>query len=166
MTFYYNESPPAPGHATTPSSAPAADHPAASLLAMTASHAEQQLGTPTLVDGFRWTSTTAAGVLRVYFNDARIVVDVQPPGFDVSLVNRAELQKWRQRRPPVFLAVRWIRRCLHTTYVIGTARRRGSTRGSLVPKPTGQIRSPSPVIGNDGDVIKRARRRDSHVRSH
>jgi TonB family protein len=41
VTFYYTESPPAPGHATTISSTPAADHTAASLLAMTASNVEQ-----------------------------------------------------------------------------------------------------------------------------
>ena len=88
VTFYYNESPPAPGHATTTSSVSAADHTAASLLAMTASNVEQQLGTPTHVDGSRWTYTTAAGVLWVYFNEAHVVIDAQPRGFDLTLVKK------------------------------------------------------------------------------
>jgi TonB family protein len=88
VTFYYNESQPAPGHATTTSSAPAADHAAASLLAMTASNVEQRLGRPTQVDGLRWTYTMAAGALLVYFNDAHVVIDVQPRDFDLTLVKK------------------------------------------------------------------------------
>src|SRR5262249_44114152 len=81
VTFYYNELPPGSSpSANTPSNGRPAEDFACVLVGVNASEVERRLGKPSYVDGVRWTYTTARGTFAVYFNDAHVVVDVQPPG--------------------------------------------------------------------------------------
>jgi TonB family protein len=91
-TFYYNELPPnVSPSANASSNRRAATASACSLLGAKASDVEARLGKPTDtdVDGLRWTYRTSAGILAVYFDDdAQIVIDVQPPGFDLNIFKK------------------------------------------------------------------------------
>ena len=60
----------------------------ASLLKASAVDVEQRIGKPSPVDGHRWTYTTLRGTLAVYFDDAQVVIDVQPSAFDLSIFKK------------------------------------------------------------------------------
>jgi TonB family protein len=79
VTFFYNELPPR---------IPLPDEPGSSLLKASAVDVEQRIGKPSRVDGHRWTYTTTRGALLVYFDDAQVVIDVQPRSFDLSIFKK------------------------------------------------------------------------------
>jgi TonB family protein len=89
LTFYYNELPPgsSPSAATPLNPRPVEDF-ACALVGVNASEVERRLGKPAYVDGLRWTYTTARGTFAVYFDDAHVVIDVQPPGFDLAIFKK------------------------------------------------------------------------------
>jgi len=95
VTFYYNEAPP-PGERAVQANAPALpvpdrpllDAPASLLLKASAEEVEQRIGQPSQIDGRRWTYRTPHGALAVYFDDAHVVVDVQPRAFDLSFFKK------------------------------------------------------------------------------
>ena len=89
VTFYYNELPPGSSQPVdTPPNRRLIEGFACALVGANASEVERRLGKPTYVDGLRWTYTTARGVLAVYFDDAHVVIDVQPPGFDLAIFTK------------------------------------------------------------------------------
>jgi hypothetical protein len=55
------------------------------LLQATAQQVESRLGKPTSIEGRRWTYVRGMDRLAIYFNDADVVVDVQPPTFPMSV---------------------------------------------------------------------------------
>jgi TonB family protein len=89
VTFYYNEVPPQ-SERTFQGSAdlPLPDKPASLLLKGSAADVEQRLGKPSQIDGRRWMYKTSGGTLAVYFDDADVVIDVQPRAFDLSIFEK------------------------------------------------------------------------------
>jgi TonB family protein len=87
VTFYYNEAPPDADNRVPDQPVSLPDQPASQLLNARAVDVEQRLGKPTQIDGHRWTYATRP-VLRVYFDDAGVVVDIQPRAFDLSVFKK------------------------------------------------------------------------------
>jgi TonB family protein len=95
VTFYYNEAPPQSEKTLQPntpkllvSPLPLPDEPASSLLNAIAADVEQRIGKPAQIDGYRWTYKTPHGALAVYFDDAGVVIDIQPRAFDLSIFKK------------------------------------------------------------------------------
>lgn len=91
VTFYYNESPPSRASRSSSGTVPNAlqpDESGSSLLKANAADVERRIGKPSQVDGHRWTYTTSRGVLTVYFDDAQVVIDVQPRTFDLTVLKK------------------------------------------------------------------------------
>jgi TonB family protein len=91
VTFYYNESPPSRASRSSSGTVPNAlqpDESGSSLLKANAADVERRIGKPSQVDGHRWTYTTSRGVLTVYFDDAQVVIDVQPRSFDLTVFKK------------------------------------------------------------------------------
>jgi TonB family protein len=96
VTFFYNESPDQATGTSVSSNKPTLPLPAgplpnelgSSLLNASAVNVEQRIGKPSQVDGHRWTYNTPRGTLVVYFEDAQVVIDVQPGAFDLSVFKK------------------------------------------------------------------------------
>ena len=84
-TFYYSELPPGSSRPAGATTNRLREDSACFLLGLNASDVERRLGKPAHVDGLRWTYITSAGVFAVYFDDGRMVIDVQPSGFDLTI---------------------------------------------------------------------------------